>query len=687
MRLANLMRIIALLFGHVRNTSGIGLVETVIVIGIMGVIMAGVVSLGTVMMRMQGQSNLTFQADASRRAIVTALNGAASWKQTVMDPQNNRVNGPALDCIATIAPGPIQPGGSCTTTGAALGPGSPAITNQPIRRVLDASGGIVHDATQPTMGLSAQGARCNTFPSETCPLRFTVLWSALCSAGSCVNPQPQLQIVAQYDPGGAANRIAFNPANYGTQPFIQGSASAGDTCWTYAAGQLIQATTCPGFVGIGTTTPNAPMHAAGGGDNDFAGRFVQTNAVRSNGVRITTQTTNATDSALHVDSNGGVNPILVVRNNGNVGIGTSTPSMLLHSFGSTPAGHVGSRIQNNDATGYSTIWLGGANDGVMRGGAGSGAWTGALAMLTSGASPVVFATSATERMRIDAFGNIGIGTTSPIGKLSIVSVNGSSGLNAGALGRSVEIGTWSGVATVTGYNPLTTTHNDLHVRATDHPSVRAGIYLRTNGGIGVGTASVIGYPLEIELENGSNTRAVFNFNPGISEGTLGMYNSGVSSYQNFGLVGSTVSIRNMSDLRLKKDVENLTPEFGLAGILKLRPVTFRWRDAKQDSLLGRRTGLIAQELEDVFPQLVSTGSANAITLEHGKKETIAAVKMANYEGLIVPIVAALKEFHALWSHDRERLSRLETELSSLKNDNQRLKSYLCAKEPRAPLCD
>lgn len=54
---------------------------------------------------------------------------------------------------------------------------------------------------------------------------------------------------------------------------------------------------------------------------------------------------------------------------------------------------------------------------------------------------------------------------------------------------------------------------------------------------------------------------------------------------------------NNSDRRLKEDIAPLTG--ALARALELRPVTFRWRASGQPSL-----GLIAQEVEQVFPELV-----------------------------------------------------------------------------------
>jgi hypothetical protein len=60
---------------------------------------------------------------------------------------------------------------------------------------------------------------------------------------------------------------------------------------------------------------------------------------------------------------------------------------------------------------------------------------------------------------------------------------------------------------------------------------------------------------------------------------------------------------NSSDMRLKKNVMNL--ESALQSLLKLRGVTFEYKDPKAiNELDGQRIGVIAQEVEKVFPDWV-----------------------------------------------------------------------------------
>ena len=98
----------------------------------------------------------------------------------------------------------------------------------------------------------------------------------------------------------------------------------------------------------------------------------------------------------------------------NIG-GTSGGSVgeLLVVEGANSAGHRAARINNTSTTnGYSTLWMGSSNDGLIRGGSTAGAFTDQLTLLTSGAIPISFYTNNTERMRITSAGNLLLGATS-----------------------------------------------------------------------------------------------------------------------------------------------------------------------------------------------------------------------------------------------------------------------------------
>jgi hypothetical protein len=117
--------------------------------------------------------------------------------------------------------------------------------------------------------------------------------------------------------------------------------------------------------------------------------------------------------------------------------GTSGGSVgeLLVVEGANSAGHRAARINNTSTTnGYSTLWMGSSNDGLIRAGSTAGSFTDQLLLLTSGAIPISFYTANTERMRIDSSGNVGIGTSSP----NIVGLNRALTINSTSNQQGIE---------------------------------------------------------------------------------------------------------------------------------------------------------------------------------------------------------------------------------------------------------
>lgn len=91
-----------------------------------------------------------------------------------------------------------------------------------------------------------------------------------------------------------------------------------------------------------------------------------------------------------------------------------------------------------------------------------------------------------------------------------------------------------------------------------------------------------------------------------------------------GNIQFTGTIADVSDRRLKADIVPLPPQ--LARIERLAPVSFTMKD---DPTRRTELGLIAQDVEAVYPALVSTNPNGA--------------KAMNYQGLIAPMIAAMQE--------------------------------------------
>ena len=71
------------------------------------------------------------------------------------------------------------------------------------------------------------------------------------------------------------------------------------------------------------------------------------------------------------------------------------------------------------------------------------------------------------------------------------------------------------------------------------------------------------------------------------------------------------SLTQNSDIRLKTNISDLDGSSSLAEINALNPVTFNWIDPNKSSV--PQFGFIAQQVQQVFPNLVSTTSPTALT--------------------------------------------------------------------------
>jgi trimeric autotransporter adhesin len=177
----------------------------------------------------------------------------------------------------------------------------------------------------------------------------------------------------------------------------------------------------------------------------------------------------------------------------------------------------------------------------------------------------------------------------------------------------------------------------------------------TTGGDNIAIGNVAG----TALINGSNN--IYLGNPGqdadsgvIRLGTLGTHTDTFIP----GNLHATVVVP--SDARLKTNITPLTHV--LQKLEQLQGVSFEWNDAAA-SLTGhtsgqRDIGVIAQEIEAIFPELVTTWGTEGY-------------KAVAYEKLTGVLLAAIKELKAAMETQQQHMVVLETRLATLEQTAER----------------
>ena len=113
---------------------------------------------------------------------------------------------------------------------------------------------------------------------------------------------------------------------------------------------------------------------------------------------------------------------------------------------------------------------------------------------------------------------------------------------------------------------------------------------------------------------------------------------------------------NTSDRNLKKDIQPL--HYGLKDLLKMRPVSYHWKDEHAGD--DRRIGFIAQELQEVLPEVVRSREWVVTDAEKGTGEWQPAARLGVAYSEIIPVlVAAMQEQQA-------QIEALKAEIGTLK---------------------
>lgn len=319
---------------------------------------------------------------------------------------------------------------------------------------------------------------------------------------------------------------------------------------------------------------------------------------------------------------------LVVTDNGNVGIGTSNPEATLDVGGDIWAS--GLKVSGNVGIGTTTpmtqlelksggnadIRLTNTNDGNY--------WE--LNTRDSGGFDII-REGLGEVMSFDTNGNVGIGTSSPEVKLHI------NGRVRGDHDGALIIDTGSGYVLIGPRNASWVHFN------TDRDKYFFDKEIR------VDTGNIGSYNDDLSLRTAGTTRITVS----ASDGNVGIGTT--TPRQKLHVEGNVDAYGYMqpSDRRWKMNIETLDSALEL--VAQLRGVTFEWVDLKKGQ--GTQLGVIAQEVEEVLPEIVHTDNQG--------------YKSVDYSKLVVPLIESVKALKAENDSLKAALDEVYMRLDKIEN--------------------
>jgi hypothetical protein len=306
-----------------------------------------------------------------------------------------------------------------------------------------------------------------------------------------------------------------------------------------------------GSVGIGTTSPaqklqiNGPLALSNLAEDfttnqEYAYPIIYAGNLSGlgNGELIIQPRTTATRSIRFVTRGSGAvsgtNPDtrMIIRWDGNVGIGTTSPTNLLHLYGTDGNSYL--RWTSDVATTGTRIGYNGTEFRIDQ----------------QQNADITFRTNGSERMRITSVGNVGIGTTSPLAATGYTSISLNNASNGGILdlqtnGTSVaRLG--NNGTTVAFFETRTATPITISTNDTERMRILSG------GNIGIGTTTP-GSKLQVE---GGEIRATTS-NAGVAiyvsgtNGEVAAYNWAGSAYLNLNMVGLSHTFQTSGTERMR----------------------------------------------------------------------------------------------------------------------------------------
>lgn len=436
-----------------------------------------------------------------------------------------------------------------------------------------------------------------------------------------------------------------------------------------------------GNVGIGQPNPGFPLNFASTTGNKIS-LYGNSGAHFGLGIQSSLLQIYTSDSlrdvAFGYGSSAAFTETMRIKGNGNLGIGTNAPTSKLHVVGGSATidstTNTALSVLQGGGTGRVDLAVAGAsgsysssaatNDGVLR------AMTGKLHLQTgSGAAGIT----------VDAANKVGIGNTAPNARLTL-------GGNLGGSAQSSTLNTNSGALGTTGGNELLLAN--FGCTTSNSSSFGVSAYRRANGSDWTTTTMILGMNVDntkrvggylalnnsgISVDTTDSSQGPFSVGGGITsvgsrKGSPGYcrvrydnagrfffegYNTHLNngSWRGFSIDGNS-DIDWQSDRRLKKNIVDAEPM--LDRLMQLPFRRFQWKSSVNPDELPE-FGVIAQEVEPLFPDLIGKGEDGIMTVGYTTFATIACKTIQELK------IEKDREIDEL----REDLDRKDAELADL----------------------
>lgn len=213
-------------------------------------------------------------------------------------------------------------------------------------------------------------------------------------------------------------------------------------------------------------------------------------------------------------------------------------------------------------------------------------------------------------------------------------------------------------------NPVARFYDDGRLRLKPNPAGVPDIASPLYGMISYTLANVTSN-LHSIVQNGGALNLGYYWEGGVGEGSViqSVNTANLSADRSLGISCSTFSQNgnlvttaagNTSDRRTKENIEGLSG--ALDKVLRLRPVTFTFKQEYQFNRVGTQFGVIADEIEQVVPEIVHIDATYAGDLGRDEPDRI---KSVDYISLVPILTAAIQELSAKLDAALTRVAELE----------------------------